>query len=180
LPITFPKDVGQIPLNYSRRHSSFRNYVGMDAKPLFPFGHGLSYTRFEYSSLEINPSNISPMGQVKIRFKLKNSGDRMGDEVVQLYVRDIVASVARPIMELKGFKRVSLKPGEVKEVEFTLFAEQLAFYDEYMRLVVEPGVFEVMIGSSSEDIRLRGEFKVVGETRVIKNRTIFFSEVEVK
>ncbi|MBO3799930.1 MAG: glycoside hydrolase family 3 C-terminal domain-containing protein [Candidatus Brockarchaeota archaeon] len=180
LPITFPKDVGQIPLNYSRRHSSFRNYVGMDAKPLFPFGHGLSYTRFEYSSLEINPSNISPMGQVKIRFKLKNSGERTGDEVAQLYVRDTVASVARPVMELKGFKRVSLKPGEVKEVEFTLFAEQLAFYDEYMRLVVEPGVFEVMIGSSSEDIRLRGEFKVVGETRVIKNRTIFFSEVEVK
>lgn len=180
LPITFPKDVGQIPLNYSRKPSSFRNYVGMDAKPLFPFGHGLSYTRFEYSSLEISPSSISPMGQVRIRFKLKNSGERMGDEVVQLYVRDMVASVARPVMELKGFKRVSLNPGEVKEVEFTLFAEQLAFYDEYMRLVVEPGVFEVMIGSSSEDIRLKGEFKIVGETRVIKNRTIFFSEVGVK
>ncbi len=180
LPITFPKDVGQIPLNYSRKPSSFRNYVGMDAKPLFPFGHGLSYTRFEYSSLEISPSTISSTGHVKIRFKLKNSGEREGDEVVQLYVRDVVASVSRPVMELKGFKRISLNPGEVKEVEFTLFAEQLAFYDEYMRLVVEPGAFELMIGSSSEDIRLKGEFRIIGETRVIKNRTIFFSEVEVK
>jgi len=180
LPITFPKDVGQIPLNYGRKPSSFRNYVGMDAKPLFPFGHGLSYTRFEYSSLEISPSTISPTGHVKIRFKLKNSGEREGDEVVQLYVRDVVASVSRPVMELKGFKRISLKPGEVKEVEFTLFTEQLAFYDEYMRLIVEPGVFELMIGSSSEDIRLKGEFRIIGETRVIKNRTIFFSEAEVK
>ncbi|MEM3659665.1 MAG: fibronectin type III-like domain-contianing protein [Thermoproteota archaeon] len=101
-------------------------------------------------------------GSVKIRFKLKNTGDRKGDEVVQLYVRDRVSSVTRPVMELKGFKRLSLEPGETKTVEFTISTEQLAFYDEQMRLIVEPGVFEVLIGSSSEDIRLRGSFKVTG------------------
>jgi len=179
LPISFPKDVGQIPLNYNRKPSSFRDYVSTDAKPLFPFGHGLSYTRFEYSSLEVMPREISSTGNIKIRFKLKNIGDLKGEEVVQLYVRDPVASVTRPVMELKGFKKVSLDPGEVKEVEFTLFTEQLAFYDQYMRLVVEPGEFEVMVGSSSGDIRLRGKFSILGETRIIGRRTIFFSKVDV-
>jgi beta-glucosidase len=180
LPISFPRDVGQLPLNYSRKPSSFRNYVFMNAKPLFPFGHGLSYTRFEYSSLEVEPAEIGSTGSVKIRFKLSNTGGCIGDEVVQLYVRDRVASVTRPVMELKGFKRLSLKPGETRTVEFTLFAEQLAFYGEQMRLIVEPGVFEVLVGSSSEDIRLRGSFKVVGETRIIGSRTVFFSSVEVR
>ncbi|MEM4610916.1 MAG: glycoside hydrolase family 3 C-terminal domain-containing protein, partial [Thermoproteota archaeon] len=180
LPVSFPKDAGQIPLNYNRKPSSFRNYIGMDAKPEFPFGHGLSYTVFEYSSLEIEPQETSSTGSVKIRFKLKNTGDRKGDEVVQLYVRDRVSSVTRPVMELKGFKRLSLEPGETKTVEFTVSTEQLAFYDEQMRLIVEPGVFEVLIGSSSEDIRLRGSFKVTGEARTIRFRTVFFSSVHVK
>jgi len=179
LPISFPREVGQVPLNYNRKPSSFRNYVFMDAKPLFPFGHGLSYTRFEYSSLEVEPAEIGSTDSVKIRFKLSNTGGFEGDEVVQLYVRDRVASVTRPVMELKGLKRLSLKPGETRMVEFALFAEQLAFYDEQMRLIVEPGVFEVLVGSSSEDIRLRGSFKIVGEKRLVGSRTVFFSSVEV-
>ncbi|MGB9717280.1 MAG: glycoside hydrolase family 3 N-terminal domain-containing protein [Thermoproteota archaeon] len=180
LPVSFPKDAGQIPLNYNRKPSSFRSYVGMDAKPAFSFGHGLSYTVFEYRSLEIEPQETSSTGSVKIRFKLTNAGDLKGDEVVQLYVRDPVASVTRPVMELKGFKRLNLEPGETRMVEFTLSTEQLAFYDEYMRLVVEPGVFEVFIGGSSEDIRLKGSFKVTGEARTIGFRTVFFSSVQVK
>ncbi|MGQ9478723.1 MAG: glycoside hydrolase family 3 N-terminal domain-containing protein [Thermoproteota archaeon] len=180
LPISFPKNVGQIPVNYSRKPSSFREYVSMDAKPLFPFGHGLSYTTFEYDSLEIEPVKTSPGGYVKVRFKIRNTGKLEGDEVAQLYVHDPVASVVRPVMELRGFRRIHLKPGETKTVEFTLFAEQLAFYDEYMRLIVEPGEIEVMIGSSSEDIRLRGKFEIVGDVRIVKNRTVFFSKVEVK
>lgn len=180
LPISFPMDVGQIPLNYDRKPSSFRNYVFMEAKPLFPFGHGLSYTKFEYSSLEIEPEKVGSTGQVKIRFKVKNTGGRAGDEVAQLYVKDVLASVTRPVMELKGFKRISLEPGDAREIEFTLFTEQLAFYDQYMKLVVEPGVFEVMVGSSSEDIKLKGSFEVVGKTKVVNMRTIFFSEFKVK
>jgi beta-glucosidase len=180
LPISFPRDVGQVPLNYNRKLSSFRKYLQMDAKPLFPFGHGLSYTSFEYSSLEIEPKEIGATGHVKISFKIKNVGDRAGDEVAQLYVSDIVASVSRPLMELKGFKRVSLEPGETREIEFTLFAEQLAFYDKHMKLVVEPGVFEVMVGSSSEDIRLEGSFEIIGAPRMVDERKIFFSKVTVK
>ncbi|MBS7648855.1 glycoside hydrolase family 3 C-terminal domain-containing protein [Candidatus Bathyarchaeota archaeon] len=180
LPVSIPQDAGQIPVYYSRRASSFRDYVFMDAKPLFPFGHGLSYTRFEYSSLEIAPEKLGPAGKVSITFEIKNVGEMRGDEVVQLYIRDPVASVSRPIKELKGFKRVTLEPGEKKKVKFTLFMDQLAFYDRHMRLVVEPGEYEVMIGSSSEDIRLNGKFEVVGETRVLSALHNFFSEVSIE
>lgn len=180
LPISVPQDAGQIPVYYSRRASSFRDYVFMSAKPLFSFGHGLSYTKFEYSALRIEPEEVKPAGKVSIIFEVKNIGDRRGDEVAQLYVRDEVASVARPIKELKGFKRLTLDPGEKREVVFTLFTDQLAFYDRYMRLIVEPGTYNVMIGSSSEDIRLTGKFKVVGETRVLSSINRFFSEAIVR
>lgn len=176
LPITVPKDVGQIPIYYSRRPSSFRNYVFMDAKPLFPFGHGLSYTRFEYSSLKIKPEKVNPSGKVTIEFYIENIGKLRGDEVTQLYIRDPVASVARPVKELKGFKRITLEPGERRKVIFTLYMDQLAFYDQDMRLVVEPGIYEVMVGSSSEDIRLTGEFEVIGK-KVLTRRQRFFSKV---
>ncbi|MEM2926091.1 MAG: glycoside hydrolase family 3 N-terminal domain-containing protein [Candidatus Bathyarchaeia archaeon] len=177
LPISIPKDAGQIPMYYSRKASSFRDYVFMSAKPLFPFGYGLSYTRFEYSSLKIYPERINPAGRVSITFEIKNIGDKRGDEVVQLYVHDPLASVSRPIKELKGFKRLTLEPDEKKKLSFTLFMDQLAFYDRYMRLVVEPGLYEVMIGSSSEDIRLTGKFEVMGETRVLSALHNFFSKV---
>ena len=178
LPISFPRSVGQIPVYYNRKPSSFSEYINTDTQALFPFGHGLSYTEFSYSDLKITPSQVNSLEEVKISFKVKNTGSREGDEVVQLYIHDRVASVERPVKELKGFKRLTLQPGEEKEVIFTLFPEQLAFYDEFMRLIVEPGVFEVMIGSSSEDIRLSGEFEVAKEKVLTKYRK-FNSEVIV-
>ncbi len=178
LPISFPQSVGQIPVYYNRKPSSFSDYINTDAQPLFPFGHGLSYTKFSYSDLKITPPQVNSLEGVKISFKVKNTGSRAGDEVVQLYIHDRVASVERPVKELKGFKRLTLQAGEEKEIIFTLFPEQLAFYDEFMRFIVEPGVFEVMVGSSSEDIRLSGEFEVIKEKVITKYRK-FSSEVIV-
>ncbi|MDK2895969.1 MAG: hypothetical protein PWP04_89 [Candidatus Atribacteria bacterium] len=179
LPISFPQRVGQIPVYYNRKPSSFNDYINTDAQPLFPFGHGLSYTKFSYSDLKITPPQVNSLEGVKISFKVKNTGSRAGDEVVQLYIHDRIASVERPVKELKGFKRFTLQPDEEKEVIFTLFPEQLAFYDEFMRLTVEPGVFEVMVGSSSEDIRLSGEFEVLKEKVLTKHRK-FRSEIFIK
>lgn len=180
LPISFPYEVGQIPVYYNRKPSSFRTYVTKDAKALFPFGHGLSYTNFEYSSLNITPSDIAPAGTLEISFKIKNIGDRTGEEVVQLYLQDSVASLSRPIKELKGFKKISLESREERTVIFKLSTDQLAFYDRYMRLIVEPGLFNVMIGSSSEDIRLQGAFRVVGNVRVVPSDRTLFTEVKVR
>ena len=179
LPISFPQSVGQIPVYYNRKPSSFSEYINTTAQALFPFGHGLSYTEFSYSDLKITPSQVNSLEEVKISFKVKNTGSQEGDEVVQLYIHDRVASVERPVKELKGFKRLTLQPDEEKEVIFTLFPEQLAFYDESMRLIVEPGVFEIMVGSSSEDIRLSGEFEVLKEKVITKYRK-FSSVVSIK
>lgn len=179
LPVTFPQDVGQIPLHYNRHSSSFRDYVEGKAMPQFPFGHGLSYTRFEYRDLSIEPTQISPAGTVHISVTVQNVGERDGDEVVQLYVRDVAARRVRPVKELKGFQRLILKAGEAKRVTFTLSADQLAFYDEAMRLIVEPGTFEVQVGSSSEDIRLRGTFEVVGTTRLVAHPRTLLTTVSV-
>ena len=180
LPTSFPEHVGQLPINYGRKPSSMGNYVSHSSKPLFPFGHGLSYTRFEYSSLNICPDKIGATETVRISFNIENVGERIGDEVVQLYVQDEVASVTRPMKELKGFKRLTLNPGEKRKLTFKLSAAQLAFYDREMRLVVEPGKFKVMIGGSSEDIRLTGKFEVVEGSEVIPSARIFFSQVEVE
>jgi len=180
LPVSFPRDVGQIPVNYSRRPSSLRDYVSIASNPLFPFGHGLSYTRFEYSSLAISPKKVGPAGKTMISFDVKNAGSQKGDEVAQLYIRDNVASVTRPVKELKGFKRVMLKPQEKKTITFGLSTDQLAFYDRCMRLIVEPGTFNIMVGSSSEDIRLTGSFEVVGDVKVTPSDRTFFSEVTVQ
>ncbi len=179
LPISFPKDVGQIPVYYNRKPSAFSEYLNMDTKPLFPFGHGLSYTNFEYSNLAITPEKVSPNGFIDISFNLKNIGERDGEEVVQLYIHDEWATVERPIKELKGFKRIYLKPGEERKITFRLYPEQLAFYDEFMRFVVEAGTFEVFIGSSSEDIRLNGKFEIT-ETKIITKERRFKSDVFIE
>jgi len=163
LPITFPKKVGQLPLYYNPKPSG-RVYDYVDLRGtqyLFPFGYGLSYTEFEYSNLRITPEKIDPNGKVKIEVDVKNIGKYRGDEIVQLYIRDVFATVARPLKELKGFKRTTLEPGEKKTINFTLGPEELSFYDANMNLIIEPGTFEVMVGSSSEDIRLKGSFEVV-------------------
>jgi beta-glucosidase len=163
LPFTWPRYVGQLPLYYNFKPTGRGyDYVDMPGWPLFPFGHGLSYTKFEYKNLKIEADENR--GNVLISFEVSNIGDRVGDEVAQLYIHDVVASLARPVMELKRFKRIRLAPGESTVVRFQLTPDDLAFYDINMRKVVEPGDFEVMVGSSSGDIRLRGSFKV--------NRTI--------
>ncbi len=187
LPVSFPQDVGQIPVHYNRGPTGFAPYVGTETAPpsavapkaVFPFGHGLSYTKFRYSRLAISPKRCGPGNEIIVRLRVANAGKQKGDEVVQLYVRDEVASVARPVKELKGFQRVTLDRGEAKTVTFSLSAEQLAFYDADMRLVVEPGVFKVMIGASSEDIRLEGSFEVTGQAKVVTSRRRFFTAAEV-
>ena len=179
LPVSFPRTVGQIPVYYNRRHSSMGSYVFTDSKPLFPFGYGLSYTEFKYRDLRVKQDEVGPGGEVEISFILENIGSRKGAEVCQLYVRDVVASVTRPVKELKGFAKVQLAPGEKAKVTFRLPLELLAFYDKHMRLVVEPGEFEVMVGASSEDIKLKGSFRVVGKTLVLGSRRAFLSSVSI-
>jgi beta-glucosidase len=161
LPITFPISEGQLPLYYDHKPTGRGDdYLDLTGQPLFPFGFGLSYTTFDYSALSIEPAEIPPNGTATVRCRVKNSGRRAGDEVVQLYVHDILASVARPVMQLEGFQRMHLEPGEERELVFTLSREQLQMLDRDMRWVVEPGAFRVMIGASSKDIRLRGELVV--------------------
>ena len=161
LPITFPVAEGQLPLYYNHKPTGRGDdYVDLTGQPLFPFGFGLSYTTFAYSNLVIEPAQIAPAGSATIRCTVTNTGSVAGDEVVQLYIRDVLASVARPVMELKGFTRIRLRPGESREVRFSVGPEHLRMLDEGMRWIVEPGRFRVMVGGSSKDIRLRGELVV--------------------
>jgi beta-glucosidase len=182
LPITFPAKVGQIPIYYRHKPSAQRShawvdYVDAKSQPLFPFGYGLSYTKFKYSQLKITPKDIVTAGKATISLVVQNTGKLRGEEVVQLYIHDLHASITRPVKELKGFKRIELEPGQKQKVQFELAADLLAFYDQDMKLAVEPGEFEVMIGSSSEDIRLRGTLEVIGETRIIQGQREYFSKV---
>ena len=161
LPVTFPMAEGQLPLSYNHKPTGRGDdYLDLTGMALFPFGFGLSYTTFEYSALRIDPATAGAAGPFTVTCRVTNSGARAGDEVVQLYVRDVLASVARPMMELRGFERVHLKPGESKDVTFRVGREDLKMLDRDMRWVVEPGVFRVLVGASSKDIRLRGEFTV--------------------
>jgi beta-glucosidase len=149
LPISFPRHVGQLPVYYGRKPTSFRSYVDMTREPLFAFGHGLSYTTFKLENAAVSPETMGPAGQAEVTVEVTNTGARAGDEVVQLYIRDKVSSVTRPVKELRGFERVTLAPGERKTVRFRLGPEALRLTDESMARVVEPGVFEVMVGTSS-------------------------------
>lgn len=159
--ITWPVAEGQLPLYYDHKPTGRGDdYVDLTGQPLFPFGYGLSYTRFEYSGLAIEPARMAPSDTAVVRCRVKNIGDRAGDEVVQLYVHDVLASVARPVLQLEGFERVHLAPGEEREVRFTLSRAQLQMLDRDLHWVVEPGSFRVLVGASSKDIRLRGELVV--------------------
>jgi beta-glucosidase len=149
LTISFPRSVGQLPLYYNRKPTARRGYVFANKEPLFPFGFGLSYTTFAYSNLKISPDKIGVGGDTKVSVTVTNTGTRAGDEIVQLYIRDLVSSVTRPIKELKNFKRVSLKPGESKTIEFVITPDKLSFLDLNMKSVVEPGWFDIMVGPSS-------------------------------
>lgn len=156
LPITYPISEGQLPLVYNHKPTGRGDdYNNLSGLPLFPFGFGLSYTHFEYSNLHFDKNNIAKDDSTIVHFNLKNSGSMQGDEVVQLYIRDLLSSVARPVMELKGFQRVHLLPGETKELTFTITPELLSMLDANLKTVVEPGDFRIMIGASSRDIRLK-------------------------
>lgn len=161
LPITFPVAEGQLPLSYDHKPTGRGDdYVDLTGQPLFPFGFGLSYTTFAYSGLSIEPASMAVTATATVRCTVANTGSRAGDEVVQLYIRDLLASVAQPVMALKGFQRVHLEPGERTVVTFQLGPDRLRLLDRTLHWVVEPGRFRIMIGSSSKDIRLRGELTV--------------------
>ncbi len=166
LPISFPAKVGQIPVYYGHKPSGGRSqfwgdYVDASTSPAFEFGYGLSYTTFKFSNLRIEPNRVTLAGKISVKVDIENTGSRAGEEVAQLYINDVVASITRPVKELKGFKRIALEPGETRTVEFELPAETLGFYNIDMEFTVEPGVFKAMVGRSSKDILLEDEFEVV-------------------
>ena len=172
LPATFPRSVGQIPLYYNHKNTGrptgpekyTSKYTDLPVTPLFPFGHGLSYTSFGYSDLRLSAPRIAPAGTLKVSVTVTNTGAREGAEVVQLYVHDEVASVTRPVRALAGFRRVSLKPGEARTLDFQLTAKELGLYNRDMKFVVEPGKFRVFVGGSSVG-GLEGEFEVAARGR---------------
>jgi beta-glucosidase len=149
LPVTFPRSVGQLPSYYHRKPTARRGYLFASKEPLFPFGFGLSYTTFEYSNLRLSATQIGPADQTKVSVRITNTGKRAGDEIAQLYIHDLVSSVTRPVMELKDFKRISLAAGESQTVEFVITPDKLSFFDLNMNRSVEPGWFDIMVGTSS-------------------------------
>lgn len=180
LAVTFPRNEGQLPVyyNYLRWRKPHNGYVETKTSPLYPFGYGLSYTSFEYAQFSMS-EKIQSSDPITCQFKLKNTGKYQGDEVIQIYIKDKIASVARPVKELKAFKRVNLDPGEEVVLSVSIPAEMLAFYDINNSYVIEPGEFEFMVGSSSEDIRLTQIFSVEGNKREIDYSKTYFPEVIV-
>lgn len=189
MPITTARNAGQVPVYYnhlpgSEWHQSpsigFQNYVDCPHEPRYRFGHGLSYTTFEYSDLVIGSETVDPSGSVTIACTVKNTGAVKGCETVQLYLNDPYASMTRPVQELQGFKRVDLEPGEAKTVTFTLYPSQMAFLTQDMKWKIEKGQVNVMVGSSSADIRLTGSYRIA-EDKFIEGRTReFWADAEVK
>lgn len=163
LTLTFPRSVGQLPMNFPSKPSAQtdRGETARLKGKLYPFGYGLSYTTFDYSNLKITPQKQNSQGTIHVSFDLKNTGQREGDEVVQMYIHEKVTSVTTYEKQLRGFDRVHLNPGETKTVNFTLTPDDLSIWNRDMHFVVEPGTFEVMIGGSSEDIKLNGAFEIL-------------------
>jgi len=151
LPISIPRSVGHIPCHYNHKPSARRGYLFDDITPLYPFGYGLSYTTFSFRNLRLKKSSIRIGEPLKVYVNVKNTGRRIGTEVVQMYIRDVVSSVTRPVKELKGFKKILLKPGETRTIELDILPEHLAFTDINKNYTIEPGEFEVMVGNSSRD-----------------------------
>lgn len=172
LPMSFPRHEGQIPIYYNHfstgrpRQASAQTpwaggYIDVDATPAYAFGHGLSYTQFAYTDLRLDRPRLRAGETLTVSLQLRNAGGLAGDEVVQLYLRDRVGSVVRPVLELKGFQRVHLQPGECRELRFSIGRESLAFYNAELQPVVEPGWFDLLVGASSADIRLRASFELL-------------------
>ena len=165
LTMSFPQNVGQIPLYYAHKNTGrplhdgkwfekFRsNYLDVTNEPLYPFGFGLSYTTFAYSDISLSQSSMDMQGMITASVDVSNTGLLPGGEVVQLYIRDLVGSTTRPVKELKGFERIYLQPGQTRTVTFKIAPEMLKFYDYDLQYVIEPGDFQVMIGSNSRDVK---------------------------
>jgi len=153
LPVTVARSVGQLPMFYNQKPSAHRGYLFDSKDPLFPFGFGLSYTTFEIGAPRLPASTVKADQPVSVLVDVRNTGKVAGDEVVQLYLHQLVSSVTRPVKELKGFRRVTLAPGESTTVRFTLDRSAFAFWDEHMRYIVQPGAFEIMAGPNSADLK---------------------------
>jgi beta-glucosidase len=183
LPLSVARTSGQIPVYYNHPNGSsyhqgesigFSNYVDMSHTPRYFFGHGLSYTSFEYSNLRLSAAEIEPNSVISITFDIENTGKIQGTEVAQLYLKDLYASMTRPVMELAGFKRVDLKPGEKQTMTFQLEPSQLAFLDRELKWKIEAGDIEVQLGSSSNDIRLKDSFRITADLYIEgKNRKFY-------
>jgi beta-glucosidase len=170
---TFPRNVGQIPIYYNHKNTGrpldntegkfvkfLSNYIDVRNEPLYPFGYGLSYTKFDYSNLKLSSDQMNQDGSIDVSVDVSNSGDYDGKEVVQLYIRDLVGSVTRPVKELKGFQKVEIKKGETKTITFKLTVEDLKFYNYNLDFVAEPGDFEVFVGTDSDN-NLKSQFKLL-------------------
>jgi beta-glucosidase len=155
LPITFPRSVGQVPVFYNYKPSARRGYLFDEVSPLYAFGYGLSYTTFALQNLRLTKKRIKPDGATRVLIDVTNTGKREGTEVVQMYIRDLVSAVTRPVKELKGFRKVRLKPSETTTLALDITPDELSFYDRNMNYVVEPGEFEIMVGNSSRDVDLQ-------------------------
>jgi beta-glucosidase len=173
LPITFPRTEGQIPIYYNHYNTGrpahgdndvnyTSAYTDLPNSPKYAFGHGLSYTTFGYSNLKFSKKSISKSETITVSFDLQNTGKYAGEEVAQLYLRQMVSQPVRPIKELKGFQKVMLQPGETKTVTFTIDKQKLSFYNDQLQWITEPGEFRLMIGSASDGIRLQDSFTLVG------------------
>jgi beta-xylosidase len=186
LPFTMSRHVGQVPIHYAQKWGSgyrrtkddiHHGYLDMPSTPLFPFGHGLSYTTFQYSPLTLASDTIDVGGEVKASIAVTNAGKRRGTEVVQLYAADTATGVTLPAQQLVGFARVDLEPGKSKTVSFTVPLSVLAYTGISGELVMEPGPVELSAGSSSSDIRSTATFTVTGTTRIIKGEDRAFLSV---
>jgi beta-glucosidase len=153
LPFTVPRDTGALPAYYAYKPSARRPHLFEEPGPLWPFGFGLSYTTFRYDGLAVKPDRIAPDGRATVSVAVTNTGNRAADEVVQLYIHDLVSSVTRPVQELRGFRRLRLEPGQSKRVDLPLGPAELSFVDEHMKRIVEPGTFDIMVGPSSAEVK---------------------------
>jgi beta-glucosidase len=169
LPISYPSTVGQVPVFYGHKISGGRShpkgdYVDAPSRPLYPFGHGLGYTTFKLTDARLRDATVTWHEAIAVDVTVTNTGKRVSDEVVQLYVRDPQASITRPTKELKGFVRLELSPGEARNVTFEIPIGQLGFYDRQLAYVVEPGIFEIFVGTSSADLLGAGTVEVVADS----------------
>ena len=154
LPVSMPRSVGHLPVYYNYKPTARRGYIDSSTDALYPFGFGLSYSQFSFTDPKLSSSSVGLYSGLTVSSQIKNTGDMQADEVIQLYIRDKVSSVSRPVKELKAFQRISLKPGESKEVQFNIDVQRdFSFYDINMQRTVEEGEFDIMLGNSSQNLK---------------------------